>query len=116
MARLGFCEACPTETETGRREAGFPRVFCAYKPVCMDCTLLHNGGRSTVWYAYPEEERAVILRDPLLFILPRRGRRHWLRRGGYPAERHFRTTRLPIVNQRLFFWHPRKCYHILPSK
>ena len=27
MARLGFCGACPTETETSRREAGFPRVF-----------------------------------------------------------------------------------------
>ena len=70
MARLDFCGACPTETETSRREAGFPRVFCAYKPLCMDCTLLHNGGRSTVWYAYPKEERAVILRDPLLFKSP----------------------------------------------
>ena len=73
MARLGFCGACPTETETSRREASFPRVFCAYKPICMDCTLLHNGGRSTVWYAYPKEERAVILRDPLLFTLPPHG-------------------------------------------
>ena len=73
MARLGFCGACPTETETSRREAGFPRVFCAYKPICMDCTLLHNGGRSTVWYAYPKEERAVILRDPLLFKSPPQG-------------------------------------------
>ena len=61
MARLGFCGACPTETETSRCEGGFRRVFCAYKPICMDCTLLHNGGRSTVWYAYPKEERAVIL-------------------------------------------------------
>ena len=59
MARLGFCGACPTEIETSRREAGFPRVFCAYKPICMDCTLLHNGGRSTVWCAYSKEERAV---------------------------------------------------------
>ena len=41
--------------------------FYAYKPMCMDCTLLHNGGRSTVWYAYPKEEWAVLLRDPLLF-------------------------------------------------
>ena len=73
MARLGFCGACPTETETSRREAGFPRVFCAYKPICMDGTLLHNGGRSTVWYAYPKEERAVILRDPLLFKSPPQG-------------------------------------------
>ena len=74
MARLGFCGACPTETVTSRREAGFHRVFLAYKPIYMDCPLLHNGGRSTVWYAYPKEERAVILRDPLLFNLPRRGR------------------------------------------
>ena len=73
MARLGFCRACPTETETGRREAGFPRVFCAYKPACMDCTVLHNGGRSTVWYAYPKEERAVILRDPFFFKSPPQG-------------------------------------------
>ena len=70
MARLGFCGACPTETETSRREAGFHRVFLADKPMCMDCTLLHNGGRSTIWYAYPKEERAVILRDPLLFKSP----------------------------------------------
>ena len=73
MARLGFCGACPTETKTSRREAGFHRVLCAYKPICMNCTLLHNGGRSTVWYAYPKEERAVILRDLLLFNLPCRG-------------------------------------------
>ena len=77
MARLGFCGACPTETETSRREAGFPRVFCAYKPICMDCTLLHNGGRSTVWYAYPKEERAVILPDPLLFKSPPLGAVFW---------------------------------------
>ena len=69
MARLGFCGACPTETETSRREAGFHRVILAYKPIYMDCMLLHNGGRSIVWYAYPKEERAVILRDPLLFKL-----------------------------------------------
>ena len=77
VARLGFCGACPTETETSRREAGFPRVFCAYKPIYMDCTLLHNGGRSTVWYAYPKEERAVILRDPLLFNPPPLGAVFW---------------------------------------
>ena len=69
MAKLGFCRACATETETSRREAGFPRVFLAYKPIYMDCTLLHNGGRSTVWYAYPKEERALILHDPRLFNL-----------------------------------------------
>ena len=36
MARLGFCGACPTETETSRREAGFHRVFLAYKPIWKD--------------------------------------------------------------------------------
>ena len=116
MARLGFCGACPTETETSRREADFHRFFLAYKPIYMDCTLLHNGGRSTVWYAYPKEERAVILRDPLLFTLPRRGRRNWLRRGGCPLRRNVRSTRLPIGNQRHFFSQPRKTYHICPSK
>ena len=70
MARLGFCGACPTETETSRPKLVFIRFFWAYQPICMDCTLLHNGGRSTVWYAYPKEERAVILRDPLLFNPP----------------------------------------------
>ena len=93
MARLGFCGACPTETETSRREAGFPRVFCAYKPICMDCTLLHNGGRSTVWYAYPKEERAVILRDPLLFNLPCRGRSDSASAGSVPAEAQFTTDK-----------------------
>ena len=116
MARLGFCGACPTETETSRREAGFYRFFCAYKPICRDCTLLHKGGRSTVWYAYPKEERAVILRDPLLFTLPRWGRRDWLRRGGCPPRRNVGTTRLPIGNKRHFFSHPRKTFHICPSK
>ena len=108
MARLGFCGACPTETETSRREAGFPRVLGAYKPIYMDCTLLHNGGRSTVWYAYPKEERAVILRDPLSFTLPCRGQRDWLRRGGSPPRRNVRTTTLPIGNQRNFFGSPAK--------
>ena len=116
MARLGFCGACPTETETSRREAGFHRVFCAYQPIYMDCTMLHNGGRSTVWYAYPKEERAVILRDLRLFTLPCRGRRDWLRRGGGPPRRNVRTTRLPIGNQGNIFWHPCKTYHICPSK
>ena len=73
MARLGFCRACPTETETSRREAGFHMVFLAYKPICTDFTWLHNGGRSTVWYAYPKEERAIILRDPLLLKSPPQG-------------------------------------------
>ena len=73
VARLGFCGACPTETETSRRQAGFHMVFLAYKPICTDFTWLHNGGRSTVWYAYPKEERAVILRDPLLFTSPPMG-------------------------------------------
>ena len=70
MARLCFCGACPTETKTSRRETGFHRVCLAYKPICMDCTLLHNGGRSTVWYAYPKEERAVILLDPSCSLSP----------------------------------------------
>ena len=60
------------------RLAGVKLVFLEffvliYKPICMDCTLLHNGGRSAVWYAYPKEERAVILRDPLLFKSPPQG-------------------------------------------
>ena len=93
MARLGFSGACPTETETSRRQAGFPRVFCAYKPICMDCTLLHNGGRSTVWCAYPKEERAVILRDLLLFNLPRRGRSDSASAGRVPAEAEFTTDK-----------------------
>ena len=93
MARLGLCGACPTETETSRRAAGFHRVFCAYKPICMDCTLLHNGGRSTAWYAYPKEKRAVILRDPLLFNLPCRGRSDSASAGGEPAEAQFTTDK-----------------------
>ena len=115
MARLGFCGACPTETETSRPGAGFHRVFLAYKPIYMDCTLLYNGGRSTVWYAYAKEERAVILRDPLLFTLPRRGRRDWLRRGGCPPRRNVRTTRLPIGNQRHFFCTPAKLITYAPQ-
>ena len=42
MARLGSCGACPTETETSRREAGFHMVFLAYKPICTDFTWLHK--------------------------------------------------------------------------
>ena len=64
MARLGFCGACPTETEPSRREAGFQIVFLAYKPISTDFRLLHNAARSTVWYAYPKKGRAVILREP----------------------------------------------------
>ena len=116
MARLGFCGACPTETETGRREAGFPRVFCAYKPICMDCTLLHNGGRSTVWYAYPKEERAVILRDPLLFNLPRRGRSDSASAGRVPAEAQFTTDKCVDGRSRVFFFAVLKMCDICPSK
>ena len=107
MARLGFCGACPTETETSRREAGFPRVFWAYKPICMDCTLLHNGGRSTIWYAYPKEERAVTLRDPLLFNFPCRCRSHSASAGRVPAEAQFTTDKCVDGRSRTFFF---RCY------
>ena len=90
MARLGFCGACPTETETSRREAGFPRVFC--------------GGRSTVWYAYPKEERAVILCDPLLFNLPCRGRSDSASAGRVPAEAHITTDKCVDGRSRTFFF------------
>ena len=116
VARLGFCGACPTETETSRREAGFPRVFCAYKPICMDCTLLHNGGRSTVWYAYPKEERAVILRDPLLFNLPCRGRSDSASAGRVPAEAQFTTDKCVDGRSRTFFSAVLKRCDICPSK
>ena len=104
MARLGFCGACPTETETSRREAGFHRVFLAYKPIYMDCTLVHNGGRSTVWYAYPIEERAVILRDPLLVNLPCRGRSDSASAGRVPAEAQFTTDKCVDGRSRTFFF------------
>ena len=116
VARLGFCEACPTETETSRREAGFPRVFCAYKPICMDCTLLHNGGRSTVRYAYPKEERAVILCDPLLFNLPCRCRGDSASVGRVTAEAHFTTDKCVDGRSRTFFSAVLKMWYICPSK
>ena len=116
MARLGLCGACPTETETSRREAGFPRVFCSYKPICMDCTLLHNGGRSTVWYAYPKEERAVILRDPLLFNLPRRGCSDSASAGRVPAEAQFTTDKCVDGRSRTFFFAVLQRCDICPSK
>ena len=116
MARLGFCGACPTATETSRREAGFPRVFCAYKPICMDCTLLHNGGRSTVWCAYPREERAVILRDPLLFNLPCRGRSDSASAGRVPAEAQFTTDKGINGRSRTFFFAVLERCDICPSK
>ena len=115
MARLGFCGACPTETETSRREAGFPRVFCAYKPICMDCTLLHNDGRSTVWYAYPKEERAVILCDPLLFNLPRKGRSDSASAGRVPAEAQFTTAKGIKCRSRVFFLPFSKCGTYAPQ-
>ena len=99
MARLGFCGACPTETETSRREAGFHMVFCAYKPICMDCTLLHNGGRSTVWYAYPKEERAVILRDLLLFESPPLGAVFWRASGCGAPDAPSKTWSIPYVTR-----------------
>ena len=61
--------------------------------ICMDCTLLHNGGRSTVWCAYPKEERAVIFRDPLLFNLPCRGRSDSASAGRVPTEAQFTTDK-----------------------
>ena len=116
MARLGFCGACPTETETSRREAGFPRVFCADKLICTDCTLLHNGGRSTVWYAYPKERRAVILCDPLLFNLPRRGRSDSASAERLPAEAQFTTDKCVDGSFRAFFSAVLKMCDICPSK
>ena len=103
MARLRFCGACPTETETSRRAASFHRVFCAYKPVCMDCTLLHNGGRSTVWYAYPKEEPPVVLCDPCLFNFPCRGRSDSASAGRVPAEAQFTTDKGIDGRSRVFF-------------
>ena len=70
----------------------------------MACTLLHNGGRSTVWYAYPKEERAVILRDPLLFNLPCRGRSDSASAGRVPAEAQFTTDKCVDGRSRTFFF------------
>ena len=109
MARLGFCG-----TVTSRSEAGFPRVFCAYM-CCMDCTLLHNGGRSTVWYAYPKEERAVILRDPLMFNVPRRGRSDSASAGRVPAEAQFTTDKGVDGRSRVFFSLFPKCVTYAPQ-
>ena len=116
VARLGFCGACPTETETSRREAGFHRIFLAYKPIYMDLTLLHNGGRSTVWYAYPKEELAVILRDPLLFNLPRRGRSDLASAGRVPAEAQFTTDKGVDGRSRTFFFRPSENVVHMPLK
>ena len=115
MARLGFCGACPTEIETSRREAGFHRVFLAYKPIYMDCTLLHNGGRSTVWYAYPKEERAVILRDPLFSISLAGAVVIRLRREGYPPKRNSRPTRVLMADRAFFFSLFSKCMTYAPQ-
>ena len=115
MARLGFCGACPTETQTSRREAGFPMVFLAYKPICTDFTWLHNGGRSTVWYAYPKEERAVIPCDLLLFNLPRRGRSDSASAGRVPAEAQFPTDKGGDGRSRVFFSLFSKCVTYAPQ-
>ena len=115
MARLGFCGACPTETETSRREAGFHMFFLAYKPICTDFTWLHNGGRSTVWYAYPKEERAVILRDPLLFHFPCRGRSDSASAGRVPAEAQFTTDKCVDGRWRVFFSLFSKCVTYAPQ-
>ena len=119
MARLGFCGACFTETKSSRREAGFHRVFyafLAYKPIYMDCTLLHNGGRSTVWYAYPKEERAVIFRDPLFLILPCRGRSDLASAGRVPAEAQFTTDKCVDCRWRTFFFAVLKKWYVCHSK
>ena len=94
----------------------FHRVFLAYKPIYMDCTLLHNGGRSTVWYAYPKEERAVILRDPLLFNLPRRGCSDSASAGRVPAEAHVTTDKGINGRSRVFFSAVLRMWYICPSK
>ena len=71
----------------------FIGFFLAYKPLYMDCTFLHNGGRSTVWYAYLKEECAVILCDLLLFNFPCRGRSDSASAGRVPAEVQFTTDK-----------------------
>ena len=116
MARLCFCGACPTVTETSRCGAGFHRVFLAYKPIYMDCTLLHNGGRSTVRYAYPKEEQTVILRDPLLFNFPCRGRSDSASAGRVPAEAQFTTEKCVDGRSRTFLFAVLKMWYICPSK
>ena len=66
--------------------AGVKLVFIgfslAYKPIYTYFRWLHNAGRSTVWYAYPKEEWAVILRDLHLFKLGPRPALPRARRGG----------------------------------
>ena len=79
-------------------------VFLAYKPICTDFTWLHNGGRSTVWYAYPKEEQAVILRDQLLFNFPCRGRSDSPSAGRVPAEAKFTTDKGINGRSRTFFF------------
>ena len=101
------------------RLAGVKLVFLGFfvltKPICMDCTLLHNGGRSTVWYAYPKEERAVILRDPLMFHLPCRGRSDSASAGRVPAEAQFTTDKYVDGRFRVFFSPFSKCVTYAPQ-
>ena len=94
----------------------FKGFFCAYKPIYMHCTLLHNGGRSTVWYAYPKEERAVFLRDPLLFNLPCRGGSDSASAGRVPAEAQLTTDKGVNGRWRTFFFAVLKMWYICPSK
>ena len=95
-------------------------IFCRYKrrykPIYMDCTLLHNGGRSTVCYAYLKEERAVLLRDLLLFNLPCRGRSDSALAGRVPAEAQFTTDKCVDGRWRIFFSAVLKRCDICPSK
>ena len=98
------------------RLAGVKLVFLGFFVLTMDCTLLHNGGRSAVWYAYPKEERAVILRDPLLFNLPCRGRSDSASAGRVPAEAQFTTDKGVDGRSRVFFFAVLKMCDICPSK
>ena len=100
------------------RLAGVKLVFLGFfvlTNMCMDCTLLHNGGKSTVWYAYPKEERTVILRDPLLFHLPCRGRSDSASAGRVPAEAQFTTDKCVDGSSRVFFSPFSKCGTYAPQ-
>ena len=88
MARLGFCGACPTETETSRREAGFHMVFLAYKPICTDFT----------------------------FNLPCRGRSDSASAGRVPADAQLTTDKCVDGRSSTFFFAVLKMCYICPSK
>ena len=101
------------------RLAGVKLVFLGFFVLTNPCVWIVrccNGGRSTVWYAYPKEERAVILRDPLLFNLPCRGRSDSASAGRVPAEAQFTTDKGVDGRSRVFFLSVLKMYDICPSK